>query len=61
MPRLGHEFTLYLLRNPDARERVAAKRSEVVEALGKFIVEGIEARRTLLIPAVTFAQVRRNQ
>jgi len=30
---LGHEFTLYLLRNPDARERVAAKRSEVVEAL----------------------------
>ena len=29
---LGHEFTLYLLRNPEARERVAAKRSEVVEA-----------------------------
>ena len=39
---LGHEFTLYLLRNPDARERVAAKRAEVVEALGKFIVEGID-------------------
>ena len=39
---LGHEFTLYLLRNPDARERVATKRSEVVEALGKFIVEGID-------------------
>ena len=39
---LGHEFTLYLLRNPDARERVAAKRSEVVEALAKFIVEGID-------------------
>src|ERR1044072_5220361 len=30
---LGHEFTLYLLRNPDARERVAAKRAEVVEKL----------------------------
>src|ERR1700709_2548211 len=38
---LGHEFTLYLLRNPDARDRVAAKRSEVVEALADFIVKGI--------------------
>jgi AcrR family transcriptional regulator len=55
---LGLEFTLYLLRNPDARERVAAKRSEVVEALGKFIVEGIDRLGgTLQIPAVTFAQV----
>lgn len=55
---LGHEFTLYLLRNPDARERVAAKRSEVVAALEKFIVEGIERLGgALLIPASTFAQV----
>jgi AcrR family transcriptional regulator len=55
---LGHEFTLYLLRNPDARERVAAKRSEVVEALGKFIVEGMDRLGgTLLIPPLTFAQV----
>ena len=55
---LGHEFTLYLLRNPDARERVAAKRSEVVEALGKFIVEGMEQLgAALLIPPLTFAQV----
>lgn len=55
---LGHEFTLYLLRNPDARDRVAAKRSEVVEALGKFIVEGIDRMGgTLQIPALTFAQV----
>ena len=55
---LGYEFTLYLLRNPDARERVAAKRSEVVEALGKFIVEGIDRLGgALLIPALTFAQV----
>ena len=55
---LGHEFTLYLLRNPEARERVAAKRSEVVEALGKFIVEGIERLGgALLIPALTFAHV----
>lgn len=55
---LGHEFTLYLLRNPDARDRVAAKRSEVVEALGKFIVEGIDRMGgTLRIPPLTFAQV----
>jgi hypothetical protein len=54
----GHEFTLYLLRNPDARDRVAAKRSEVVEALGKFIVEGIDRLGgALLIPPLTFAQV----
>ena len=55
---LGHEFSLYLLRNPDARDRVAAKRSEVVEALGKFIVEGIDRMgATLKIPPLTFAQV----
>ena len=55
---LGHEFTLYLLRNPEARERVAVKRSEVVEALGKFIVEGMDRLGgTLLIPPLTFAQV----
>ena len=55
---LGHEFTLYLLRNPEARERVAAKRAEVVEKLGKFIVEGIDRLGgTLRIPPLTFAQV----
>ena len=55
---LGHEFTLYLLRNPDVRERVAQKRLEVVEDLAKFIVEGIDRLGgTLLIPPLTFAQV----
>lgn len=55
---LGHEFALYLLRNPEARERVAAKRSEVVEALAGFIVEGIgRLGGTLLIPPLTLAQV----
>jgi AcrR family transcriptional regulator len=55
---LGHEFTLYLLRNPDARERVAAKRAEVVEALGKFIVEGIDRLgATLLVTPLTFAHI----
>jgi AcrR family transcriptional regulator len=55
---LGHEFTLYLVRNPDVRERVAAKRSEVVEALATFIVEGIDRLGgTLTIPPSTFAQI----
>jgi AcrR family transcriptional regulator len=55
---LGHEFNLYLLRNPEARERVAARRSEVVEALGKFIVEGVDRLGgTLLIPPSAFVQI----
>lgn len=55
---LGLEFTLYLLRNPEARERVAAKRAEVVEQLATFIVEGVERLGgTLLIPARTLARV----
>jgi hypothetical protein len=37
---------------------VAAKRSEVVEALAKFIVEGMDRLGgTLLIPPLTFAHV----
>jgi AcrR family transcriptional regulator len=53
---LGHEFTLYLLRNPDARERVAEKRSEVVEALAKFIVTGVERLgASLVISPLSFA------
>ncbi|OBK30711.1 TetR family transcriptional regulator [Mycobacterium asiaticum] len=55
---LGHEFTLYLLRNPEARERVAAKRLEVVAALAKFIVQGVDRLGgALLIPPLTFAHV----
>jgi AcrR family transcriptional regulator len=55
---LGHEFTLYLLRNPEARERVAAKRAEVVKALGKFVVQGIDRLGgALLVPPETFARV----
>ncbi|BDB41193.1 MULTISPECIES: TetR/AcrR family transcriptional regulator [Mycobacterium] len=55
---LGHEFTLYLLRNPEARERVAAKRLEVVAALAEFIVAGVERLGgALRIPPLTFAHV----
>ncbi|AFM18364.1 transcriptional regulator [Mycolicibacterium chubuense NBB4] len=54
---LGLEFSLYLLRNPDARDRVAAKRSEVVDALAAFIVDGVgRMGATLLISPLTFAQ-----
>ena len=57
-PRWRHEFTLYLFVTPDARERVAAKRSEVVEALAKFTVEGLDRiGGTLLIPPLTFAKL----
>ena len=55
---LGLEFNLYLLRNPEARERVAAKRSEVVDQLARYIVEGIDSLgATLLIPPMTFAHI----
>jgi AcrR family transcriptional regulator len=55
---LGHEFTLYLLRNPDARDRVAAKRLEVVEALAKFMTKGLDRMdAALLIDPLTFAHV----
>ncbi|GAB2856256.1 TetR/AcrR family transcriptional regulator [Actinocorallia aurea] len=55
---LGHEFTLYLLRNPEARERVSAKRLKVAQELAAFIVEGLDKiGGTLLMPALTFAHV----
>ncbi|ADT98547.1 MULTISPECIES: TetR/AcrR family transcriptional regulator [Mycolicibacterium] len=54
---LGLEFTLYLLRNPEARERVEAKRAEVVDQLAEFIVEGMsQLGATLLIEPSTFAR-----
>lgn len=54
---LGLEFMLYLFRNPEARERVAAKRSEVVEKLAEFIVESMDKLgATLSIPPLTFAE-----
>ena len=38
---LGYELTLFLLRNPDARQRVAAQRLETVRALGEFISKNV--------------------
>jgi AcrR family transcriptional regulator len=55
---LGLEFTLYLRRNPEARERVAAKRLEVVEALAEFVAAGVDRLGgTLTVPPLTFAQI----
>lgn len=55
---LGHEFTLYLIRNPEAREAVAAKRAQVVAEFEQFIVAGVERLgATLTIPASVFAQM----
>jgi hypothetical protein len=55
---LGYEFTLFLLRYPEARERLATKRRETVRSLGEFIgkhVAGLGA--TLTMPAETLARV----
>ncbi|PSR59933.1 MULTISPECIES: TetR/AcrR family transcriptional regulator [Nocardia] len=55
---LGYEFTLYLLRNPDVRERVADRRQQVAQALATFVAEGLDRiGATLSIPALTFANI----
>lgn len=55
---LGYELTLFLLRNPDARERVAAQRLETIQALGEFISKNVaRIGGTLTIDAETLARV----
>ncbi|MFI1464023.1 TetR/AcrR family transcriptional regulator [Nocardia carnea] len=55
---LGHEFSLYLLRNPEARARVAAKRLEVAEELAAFVAENLErVGGSLTITPLAFAHV----
>lgn len=55
---LGHEFTLFLLRSPEARERVAAQRLETVRWLSDYLVEGAtRLGGALRIPAPTMARV----
>ena len=54
---LGLEFNLYLLRNPEARERVAAKRSEVVDELASTSSRASRSRRDPVDPCVTFAHI----
>lgn len=55
---LGSEYTLFLLRNPEARARVAEQREETVRALADYISKG--AARLgghLNIPALDLARV----
>lgn len=55
---LGYELTLFLLRNPDARERVAAQRLDTVRALGEFISANVKRiGGTLTVDAETLARV----
>ncbi len=55
---LGYEFTLYLLRNPEARERLAEQRRETVVWLGDFISKNVaRLGATLTMPAETLARV----
>lgn len=55
---LGYEFTLFLLRNPDARERVAAQREETAHALADYITKGAaRLGGELSMPALELARV----
>lgn len=55
---LNYEFTLFLLRNPDARDRVAAQRRETVQSLAEYIAKGVaRLGGSLKIPAESLARV----
>lgn len=55
---LGLEMKLFLLRNPEALERVAAQRLETIRALGEFISKNVaRIGGTLTMEAETLARV----
>ncbi|MCF6390083.1 TetR/AcrR family transcriptional regulator [Mycobacterium sp. MBM] len=55
---LNYEFTLFLLRNPDARDRVAAQRRETVQSLAEYIAKGVaRLGGSLKMPAQSLARV----
>ncbi|MCV7225361.1 TetR/AcrR family transcriptional regulator [Mycolicibacterium komossense] len=55
---LGHEFTLFLFRNPDARARLADQRGQTIESLAEFMTARVERLGgALRIPATTLARV----
>ncbi|MGZ6777673.1 MAG: TetR/AcrR family transcriptional regulator [Mycobacterium sp.] len=55
---LGHELTLFLLRYPEARERLATQRLETVRWLSDYLNEGVaRIGGALRIPAPTMARV----
>ncbi len=55
---LNYEFTLFLMRNPAARDRVAAQRRETVRSLADYITKGVaRLGGSLRIPAESLARV----
>lgn len=55
---LNYEFTLFLLRNAAARERVAAQRLETIRSLADYITKGVaRLGGTLRVPAEPLARV----
>ena len=55
---LEYEFTLFLLRNPEVRKRVAAQRLETVQWLSDYITSSaVRMCATLRLPAADLARV----
>lgn len=55
---LGSEYTLFLIRNPEARDRVAEQREETARALADYISKGAaRLGGRLSIPALDLARV----
>jgi AcrR family transcriptional regulator len=55
---LGYEFTLFLMRNPDARARVAQQRQETARSLADYITAHInDIGGRLRVPPETLAKV----
>ncbi|MCV7085041.1 TetR/AcrR family transcriptional regulator [Mycolicibacter hiberniae] len=55
---LGHEFSLFLLRNPEARERLAGKRRQALNSLADYIEKhSSRLGGELTVPAHQLAKV----
>jgi AcrR family transcriptional regulator len=55
---LGYELTLYLVRNPEARERLSTQRLETVRWLADYIADGAkQIGGVLTVPAESLARV----
>jgi AcrR family transcriptional regulator len=55
---LNYELTLYLLRNPEARDRLAAQRMETIRSLAEFIAKNVtRLGASLTMPADMLARV----
>jgi AcrR family transcriptional regulator len=55
---LNYELTLFLLRNPEARDRLAAQRAETIRSLAEFIAKNVaRLGASLAMPAESLARV----